>query len=472
MRDRTDFYIGGAWVTPHSGDTIPVINPATEEVIARVPDGVPSDAADAAKAARTAFPAWAGTEPEERAGYLIRLCDALEARSQEIMRLITAELGMPKSLMPRVQITNPLVEARCHAEFARSFTWQETVANSVVLHTPVGVVAAITPWNFPLGQIMRKIAPALAAGCTVVLKPSEVTPLTAYLVAEAIDEIGLPAGTFNLITGPGPTLGEALVIDPEVDMVSLTGSTRAGRRVAELAGRGIKRVALELGGKSPVVALDDADLKSVANAAIASVATNSGQVCAALTRLLVPAEKVREAEMYAVEAARTYVVGDPESPDVNIGPLVSGTQRQTVLGYIQKGVDEGARLVLDGREESARHERGYYVGPTVFSDVKPGMTIEREEIFGPVLSIIGYESEADAVAIANGTQYGLSGAVWSADAGRAQRFAQRLESGQVSINGGGFNPAAPFGGVKRSGVGRENGRYGFEEFLVTKSLQF
>jgi acyl-CoA reductase-like NAD-dependent aldehyde dehydrogenase len=349
--------------------------------------------------------------------------------------------------------------------------WEEEVGNSRILREPVGVLGAITPWNYPLNQIAAKVAPALAAGCTVVLKPSEVTPLNAFLLAEVIEAAGLPAGVFNFVTGLGPVVGEAIAGHPGVDMVSFTGSTRAGRRVSELAAETVKPVAMELGGKSPNVILDDADLARAVPDGVAKCFLNSGQTCSALTRMLVPRQRLAEAEELAAAAAEGFTPGDPFDSSTRLGPLVSDVQRERVRGYIEKGVEEGARLIAGGAEPPEGLERGYFVRPTVFSEVEAGMKIGQEEIFGPVLAIQPYEGEDDAVRIANSTPYGLAGGVWSADDERAIAVARRIRTGQIEINGGAFNPLAPFGGYGQSGHGRENGRYGIEELLQVKSLQ-
>ncbi len=356
-------------------------------------------------------------------------------------------------------------------EVLASTSFEETVGNSLIVREPVGVVGAITPWNYPLHQIAAKVAPALAAGCTVVVKPSEVAPLNAFLLAEVIDEAGLPAGVFNLVTGYGPVVGEAIAAHRDIDMVSFTGSTRAGRRVSELAAQTVKRVALELGGKSPNIILDDADLEQAVTDGIAKCYLNSGQTCSALTRMLVPRSRLAEVEDVAVRVAEGYPVGDPFAEGTALGPLVSHAQRERVRTYINKGVEEDAKLLTGGAEPPDGPDTGYFVRPTVFSEVRPDMTIAQEEIFGPVLSIVPYEGEDEAVRLANDTIYGLAGGVWSGDPERAKRVALRIRAGQIEVNGGAFNPLAPFGGFKQSGHGRELGRFGLDEYLEEKSLQ-
>ena len=379
---------------------------------------------------------------------------------------------MPIGQCMAIQAGLPTMTFTSVPDLLEDVAWREEVGNSVVVREPIGVVGAITPWNYPLHQIAAKVAPAMAVGCTVVLKPSEVAPLNAFILAEVIDEAGVPAGVFNLVTGTGPVVGEAIAAHPDVDMVSFTGSTRAGRRVSELASQSVKPVALELGGKSPNVILDDADLQAAVKDGVAKCFLNSGQTCSALTRMLVPRARLEEAERIAGAVADSYTVGDPFDEGSRLGPLVSDTQRERVRGYIRKGVEEGARLVTGGEEPPEGIERGYFVRPTVFSDVRSDMTIAQEEIFGPVLAIIPYDDEEDAVRIANDSQYGLAGGVWSADEERAQRVARRIRTGQVEINGGVFNPLAPFGGYKQSGHGRELGRHALEEYLQVKSMQF
>jgi acyl-CoA reductase-like NAD-dependent aldehyde dehydrogenase len=471
LQVRERVLIGGEWVEPSGGDPIEVINAATEEVLGTVPACSPEDVDRAVAAAREAFDSWSRTPHEERAGYLKAIAHGLNERAEEITTTITQELGMPLKLSRIIQVGLPTSQFAATPKLMEEVAWEEQIGSSRVLREPVGVLGAITPWNYPLNQIAAKVAPALAAGCTVVLKPSEVTPLNAFLLAEVIEAVGLPAGVFNLVTGTGPVAGEAIAAHPGVDMVSFTGSTRAGRRVSELASATVKPVAMELGGKSPNLILDDADLARAVPDGVAKCFLNSGQTCSALTRMLVPREKLAEAEELAVAAAESFTPGDPFDEATRLGPLVSDVQRERVRGYIEKGAAEGAKLLTGGAEAPAGLERGYFVRPTVFSEVTPEMTIGQEEIFGPVLAIQPYEGEEDAIRIANSTAYGLAGGVWSADQDRAIAVAKRIRTGQIEINGGLFNPLAPFGGYGQSGHGRENGRYGIEELLQVKSLQ-
>lgn len=462
MKAHDGMYIDGAWRPAAGTDVIEVVNPVDEQVIGHVPAGTAADVDAAVRAARAALPAWSATPPTERAARLTALRDALLARKDEIAETVTAELGAPLQFSQNVHAAVPIAVAGSYAELAATYAFEEKAGNSTVYLEPVGVVGAITPWNYPLHQVVAKVAPALAAGCTIVLKPAEDTPLVAQLFAEAVHEAGVPAGVFNLVTGLGPVAGQALAEHPDVDLVSFTGSTAVGRRIGATAGAAVKRVALELGGKSANVILPSADLAQAVNVGVANVMSNSGQTCSAWTRMLVHRERYEEAVELAAAAAAKY--------GPRIGPVVNAKQRARVRGYIDKGVAEGARLVAGGTEPP--HEQGYFVSPTVFADVTPDMTIAQEEIFGPVLAILPYEDEEDALRIANGTVYGLAGAVWAGDEAEAVAFARRMDTGQVDINGGRFNPLAPFGGYKQSGVGRELGAHGLAEYLQTKSLQF
>ncbi|HXV22593.1 MAG TPA: aldehyde dehydrogenase family protein [Desulfuromonadales bacterium] len=471
MQRYEKLYINGQWVPSGSGRSIDVVNASTEEVMGSIPAGTAEDADAAARAARGAFAGWAATPVAERRAFLEKLQQGVAARAEEIARTITGEVGMPLKLSQRIQAGLPAAVLESFARLLGEYRFEEQVGNSLVICEPVGVVACITPWNYPLHQIVAKVAPALAAGCTVVVKPSELAPLNAFMLAEIVDQAGLPPGVFNLVSGTGPVVGEALARHPEVDMISFTGSTRAGRRVAELAAQGVKRVALELGGKSAAVILEDADLAAAVKGTVNACFLNSGQTCTAHTRMLVPASRYAEAAGLAVEAARSFSVGDPFGGQAKLGPLISAEQRERVLGYIRQGIEEGAELLLGGTEPPEGVTKGYYVRPTVFGRVDPGSTIAREEIFGPVLAILTYRDEEEAVRLANDTIYGLAGAVWSADAEHAKRIARRLRAGQIDINGGRFNLLAPFGGFKQSGYGREFGTYGLEEFLEVKSLQ-
>jgi len=471
MINRDKFFIGGQWVAPSSKETIEVHNAGTGAVMGSVPAGGEADINAAVAAARGALEAWSQTPVEKRAEYLEKISAGLKARADELGKLIAQEVGMPIKLAGRIQAGLPIANFANYAKLVKGFKFEETVGNSVVVREPVGVVGAITPWNYPLHQITLKVAPALAAGCTVVLKPSEVAPFNAFLLAEVVESVGLPTGVFNLVTGLGPTAGEALVKHPEVDMISFTGSTRAGKRISELAAQTVKRVALELGGKSASVILDDADIASAVKATVNGCYLNSGQTCTALTRMLVPESKYDEAAKAAAEVAKGFTLGDPLSESTKLGPLTSAAQLERVRRYIKKGLEEGAELLAGGPETPEGLPGGYFVKPTVFGKVKPGSTIEQEEIFGPVLSIITYKDEDEAIRIANDTPYGLAGAVWSKDEARAQKVARRIRAGQVDVNGGAFNMNAPFGGFKQSGHGREAGVYGLEEFLEYKSLQ-
>jgi len=471
LQARETVFIGGEWVEPSGADPIEVVNPTSEETIATVPGCTPVEVDRAVEAAREAFESWSQAPREERARLIGAIAANLEARADELAAMIAQELGMPLKLSRMIQVGLGINHFAAMPGLMEEVAWEEEIGNSRVLREPIGVVGAITPWNYPLNQIGAKVAAALGAGCTVVLKPSEVVPLNAFALAEAIEAAGLPPGVFNLVSGTGPVVGEAIAAHPGIDMVSFTGSTRAGRRVSELAAETVKPVAMELGGKSPNVLLDDAELDKAVPDGVAKCFLNSGQTCSALTRMLVPRQRLAEAEAIAKASAEAFTPGDHFDEASRLGPLVSATQRERVRGYIEKGTEEGARLLTGGAEAPEGLERGYFVRPTVFSEVEPEMTIAQEEIFGPVLAIQPYEGEEDAVRIANGTAYGLAGGVWSADPDRAIAVAKRLRGGQIEINGGAFNPMAPFGGFGQSGHGRENGRFGLEELLQVKSLQ-
>jgi aldehyde dehydrogenase (NAD+) len=468
---REKIFIGGEWVEPAGADPLPVVNSTTEETIATIPGCTPVEVDHAVDAARGAFDEWSTTPRAERAEAMAAIAVGLGERAEELTDTITQELGMPRKLTKMIQVGLGINHFAAMPGAMEEVRWEEEMGNSRVLREAAGVLGAITPWNYPLNQIAAKVAPALAAGCTVVLKPSEIVPLNAFILAEVIESVGLPAGAFNLVTGIGPVVGEAIAGHPGIDMVSFTGSTRAGRRVSELAAATVKPVAMELGGKSPNIPLDDADFARAVPDGVAKCFLNSGQTCSALTRMLVPRARLAEVEELAAGAAEAFTAGDPFDPSTKLGPLASANQRERVRNYIAKGEAEGAKLLTGGTDAPEGLERGFFVRPTVFSEVTPEMTIAREEIFGPVLAIQPYEYEADAVRIANATEYGLAGGVWAGDADRAIAVARKLRTGQIEINGGAFNPIAPFGGYGQSGHGRENGRFGLEEMLQVKSLQ-
>jgi betaine-aldehyde dehydrogenase len=470
LRDK--LYIGGQWATPSTSEIIDVHSAGTGEVMGSVPAGSDRDIDAAVRAARAAFDGWSQLPVAQRAEFLAKISAGLKQRLEVLGKTIAQEVGMPIKLSSRIQAGLPMMTFGNYAKIAGEFAFEEKVGNSLVVRDPVGVVGAITPWNYPLHQIALKVAPALAAGCTVVVKPSEIAPFNAFILADVVHEAGLPPGVFNLVTGYGPVVGEALVKHPEVDMISFTGSTRAGKRISELAAQMVKRVTLELGGKSASIILDDADLAAAVKGTVTNCYLNSGQTCTAFTRMLVPESRYAEAKAIAGEVAKAFTPGDPMSESARLGPLSSKMQLDRVRDYIRKGLEEGAELVTGGVEPpEGVAAGGYFVRPTVFGKVNPKSTIGQEEIFGPVLSIITYKDEDDAVRIANDTIYGLAGGVWSKDEARAQKVARRMRAGQIDINGAPFNMNAPFGGFKQSGHGREAGKYGLEEFLEYKSLQ-
>ncbi|HLG95558.1 MAG TPA: aldehyde dehydrogenase family protein [Bryobacteraceae bacterium] len=465
-----ELYIDGRWQPQSGRASIDVVSASTEEVIGSIPEGTPEDVDKAARAARAAFDnGWSQTTVAERADWLRKLSGALKERSEAIAKVIAQEVGSPITMATNIQAGLPVMVTSTYAQLITDLKLEQEIGNSLIVREPYGVVGAITPWNYPLHQIMAKVAPALAAGCTVVLKPSEVAPLNAFLLADACQSIGLPAGVLNIVTGYGPVVGEAIAAHPLVDMISFTGSVRAGKRVGALAGEGIKKVTLELGGKSAFVVLDDAPFDKAIPAGARNAMLNSGQTCSAWTRMVVPRSRYQEALDLAGQAIGSLKVGDPLDPGTRLGPLISDTQRQRVESYIAKGKQEGARVVMGGGRP-AGFSKGYYVEPTIFADVQSKMTIAQEEIFGPVLSVLPYDTEEEAIRIANDTIYGLAGGVWSGDTERAMRVARRIRTGQVDVNGGKYNPLAPFGGYKQSGIGRELGMFGLEEYFQIKSI--
>ncbi|MCE1117709.1 MULTISPECIES: aldehyde dehydrogenase family protein [Pseudomonas] len=471
MREYSRLFIDGRWQQPVGQGMAEVIDPASEAVAGKVPLGNEEDVERAVQAARRAFADWSRTPSSVRAGYIRALVDQLKARADEMAAVITTELGMPVQWCRPVQVDGPIVGLEQYIELAGLMDEVREVGNSLVYREAVGVCAFINPWNYPLHQLIGKLAPALAAGCTVVVKPSQETPLHAFLLAEMIEAIGLPAGVFNLVSGPGSKVGEALARHPQVDMVSFTGSTGAGVRVSQAAAPSVKRVCLELGGKSPLLITADADLQAAVRYGVQDVMINSGQTCTALTRMLLPASRYAEALDIAVDEARGLVMGDPQDPRSFLGPMCSAGQRRTVQEYIRIGQEEGARLLCGG-ERAPGFERGFYGPPTIFADVDNRMRIAQEEIFGPVLCLIPYADEAEGVALANDSPFGLSSAVWAGSRDKALQLARQLRAGQCFVNGGAFNYQAPFGGYKQSGNGREWGEEGLGEFVETKAIQF
>jgi aldehyde dehydrogenase (NAD+) len=470
MENHLKFYINGEWVDPSTSDTLEVINPATEQPITRIAMGGPADVDKAVAAAKAAFETYSQTSREERVALLEKIIAAYSERLGEVAETISAEMGAPLPLANAAQAPSGLGHFMTTLELLKTYEFEEDIGGSHIIREPAGVCGFITPWNWPINQITCKVAPALAAGCTMVLKPSEVAPLNALLFAEVMDAAGVPPGVFNLINGDGPTVGAALSSHPDVDMMSFTGSTRAGIEVARNAAPTVKRVAQELGGKSANIILDDADFNAAISRDVFGMCMNSGQSCNAPTRMLVPNARMDEAAAIAKSAAENVKVGDPTAEGTTIGPVVSAVQFEKIQNLIEKGIEEGATLETGGPGRPDGLNVGYFVKPTVFSHVTNDMTIAREEIFGPVLTLIGYEDDDDAVRIANDTQYGLSGYVSSADPERAKAIARRLRTGNVHLNGAPVDNNSPFGGYKQSGNGREWGKYGLEEFLEVKAI--
>ena len=470
MKDALQFYIDGKWVDPVTPKTLEVINPTTEQAIGRISLGSAADVDKAVAAARRAFETFSQTSREERIALLERIIGVYQTHLPEMAETISQEMGAPMWLANAAQAPSALAHFMQALEILKTYEFVENKGSTRIIREPVGVCGFITPWNWPVNQIACKVAPALAAGCTMVLKPTEIAPLNAILFAKIMHEAGVPPGVFNLVNGDGPTVGEAIAKHPGVDMVSFTGSTRAGVQVAKNAADTVKRVTQELGGKSANIILDDADLARAVSGGVRSCFTNSGQSCNAPTRMLVPKARLAEAAKIAKEAAEGTVVGDPATEGTAIGPVVSKMQYDKIQRLIEAGIKEGAELVAGGPGKPAGLEKGYFVKPTVFSNVRNDMTIAREEIFGPVLSILPYEDEAEAIRIANDTVYGLSGYVSSGDPKRALRVASKLRTGNVHLNGAGADFSAPFGGYKQSGTGREWGHFGFEEFLEVKAV--
>ena len=464
------FYIDGAWVDPVEPRTLDVINPATEEAVATISLGSAKDVDRAVKAARAAFPAFSRTTKADRIALLQRIIEAYKARYDDIAKAISLEMGAPAWLATKAQAATGLGHLNQMIIVLKDYEFEKLEGRTMIVREPIGVCGFITPWNWPINQIMCKVAPALAAGCTMVLKPSEIAPLNAIIFAEVLDAAGVPKGVFNLVNGDGPTVGQAIASHPGVDLVSFTGSTRAGILVAKAAADTVKRVHQELGGKSANIILPDADLKKAVSEGVKSCFRNSGQSCNAPTRMFVPADQHADAVKVARETAETVKVGAPDGSDTIIGPVVSETQFNKIQRLIETGVKEGATLVTGGPGRPEGLQKGYYVKPTVFANVKPEMTIAREEIFGPVLSILPYQTEEQVVELANDTVYGLAGYVQSGDLAHARRVASELRAGQIALNGAPGDMAAPFGGYKQSGNGREWGKYGFEEFLEVKAV--
>ena len=470
MQDKLNFYIDGKWVAPVTPKTLDVINPANEEPYARISLGSKADVDKAVAAARRAFETWSRTTREERLALLKKIVEVYQKHYAEMVETISREMGAPLGLSKAAQAASALAHLGETTRILQEFQFERTQGTTGIVYEAAGVCGLITPWNWPINQITCKVAPALAAGCTMVLKPSEIAPMSGMLFAQILDEAGVPPGVFNLVNGDGPTVGEAMSSHPGIDMMSFTGSTRAGIAVAKASADTVKRVTQELGGKSANIILEDADLKKAVMQGVGNCFSNSGQSCNAPTRMFVPAAKHDEAIGYAKTAAESAKVGDPFAEGTTMGPVVSETQFNKIQSLIKKGIDEGATLVTGGLGRPEGVNRGYYVRPTVFANVTNDMTIAREEIFGPVLSILPYKTEADAIRMANDTEYGLSGYVQSGDIEHARKVASQLRTGNVHLNGASVDFKAPFGGYKKSGTGREWGEFGFEEFLQVKAV--
>jgi len=467
--EHRQIFVNGKWVDSTATESIPVVNPATEETIASVPRGTAEDVDLAARAAADAFVQWSQSPVEERTAVLRRIARILEGRADELTNTMVSEVGTPISAACGSQTDVSVADLDIMADAMKEIAWQENVGTAVVRREAAGVVGALCAWNGPLRSVVLKAGAAIAAGCTVVIKGSEVAPLTSYVFADVATEAGLPDGVVNLVSGTGPEVGEAIVLHPAVDVASLTGSVRAGSRVMELASRSVKRVALELGGKSANLICADADLPTAISTGIADAFRNAGQVCGGLTRILVPKSRLAEAEALAVDTAESYVLGDPFDPATTLGPVVSAVQRDRVRAHITRAIDDGVRLLTGGPEAPEGIDRGYFIRPTVFSG-ENSARLAQEEVFGPVVIIIGFDDEADAIAIANDSQYGLAGGIWCGDPARARQMATQVRTGRIRINGTPIDMRAPHGGFKLSGLGREMGKYGIEEFLEYKSV--